>query len=46
MLAVQIGGGLMILAALICYILVNEKDSEPVNEELVEELKIIEERPI
>jgi len=46
MLAVQIGGGLMILAALICYTLVNEKDSKPVREELVEELKIIEERPI
>ena len=36
----------MILAALICYTLVNEKDSKPVREELVEELKIIEERPI
>ena len=46
MLAVQIGGVLMILAALICYFIVNEKDNEPVKEELVEELKIIEERPI
>jgi maltose/moltooligosaccharide transporter len=46
MLAVQIGGGLMILAAVICYFVVNEKPNEPLKDELVEELKIIEERPI
>ena len=46
MLAVQIGGGMMILAAVICYFIVKERKGEPVNEELAEELKIIEERPI
>jgi maltose/moltooligosaccharide transporter len=30
LLAVQIGGGLMLLAALICYLLVNEKEEAPV----------------
>jgi maltose/moltooligosaccharide transporter len=29
LLAVQIGGVLMIIAAVLCYILVNEKDEEP-----------------
>src|SRR5580765_5538809 len=33
MLAVQIGGVLMVLAALICYLAVHEKGTEPVNEE-------------
>ena len=46
MLAVQIGGVLMILAALLCYFFVQERKDEQVNEDLVEELKIIEERPI
>ena len=46
MLAVQIGGGLMILAALLCYFIVDEKTNEPVKEDIVQELKIIEERPI
>src|SRR6476620_12789642 len=36
MLAVQIGGGLMILAALLCYFLVNEKTNEPVKEDIVQ----------
>lgn len=31
LLAVQIGGGLMLLAALLCYLLVNEKEPAPVN---------------
>ncbi|RYY00136.1 MAG: MFS transporter, partial [Gammaproteobacteria bacterium] len=46
LLAVQVGGYLMILAALICFFFIKEKKSERVNEPLVEEMKITEERPI
>ena len=31
LLAVEIGGGLMLLAALICYLIVNEKEEDPAN---------------
>jgi len=46
MLAVQIGGAMMILAAALCYFIVNEKASEPVPEEVVEEVKITEQRSV
>jgi maltose/moltooligosaccharide transporter len=46
MLAVQIGGALMILAALICYFIVKERRREHVREEVVEEVKITEQRSI
>ncbi|HYF30524.1 MAG TPA: MFS transporter [Chitinophagaceae bacterium] len=46
MLAVQIGGALMILAALICYFIVKERKNEHVKEDVVEEVKITEQRPI
>ena len=46
MLAVQIGGVLMILAAILCYFIVKESKNEPVNEELVDEVKITEQRSV
>ena len=46
LLAVEIGGGLMILAAVICYIFIKEKKMEPIDEELTTKLEILEERPI
>jgi maltose/moltooligosaccharide transporter len=46
MLAVQIGGVLMILAGLICYLLVNEKKGEKIDEELVATMEIREERTV
>lgn len=46
MLAVQIGGVMMILASLICYFLVSEKKGEKVDEELVATLEIREERSV
>jgi maltose/moltooligosaccharide transporter len=46
LLAVEIGGGLMILAALICYFFIKEKKSEPEDETLTTKLEILEERPI
>ena len=46
LLAVQCGGYLMILAALICFFFIKEKGSEVVGEALVDELKIIEERSV
>lgn len=45
MLAVQIGGALMILAALLCYFIVNEKN-ERVSQEVVDEVKITEQRSV
>ena len=46
MLAVQLGGVLMIVAALICFIFIKEKKDEKVDEELVTELEIREERSV
>lgn len=46
MLAVQLGGVLMILAALICFVFIKEKKNERINEDLVTELKIEEERSV
>jgi maltose/moltooligosaccharide transporter len=46
MLAVQIGGVMMILAGLICYFSVSEKKGERVDEELVATLEIKEERSV
>lgn len=46
LLAVEVGGGLMILAALICYAFVREKRSEPVDETLTTKLEILEERSV
>jgi maltose/moltooligosaccharide transporter len=46
LLAVEVGGGLMILAALICFIFIKENKNERVNEALVSELEIREERSV
>jgi maltose/moltooligosaccharide transporter len=46
MLAVQLGGVLMIVAALICFIFIKEKKNEKVDEGLVTELEIREERSV
>lgn len=46
MLAVQLGGVLMIVAALICFIFIKEKNNEAINEPLVSELEIREERSV
>ena len=46
LLAVQVGGFLMILAALICFLFIKEKPGERIDENLVTELEIREERPI
>ncbi|MBO9684712.1 MAG: MFS transporter, partial [Flavisolibacter sp.] len=46
MLAVQLGGVLMIVAALICFFFIKEKKNERVDEELVTELEIREERSV
>jgi maltose/moltooligosaccharide transporter len=46
LLAVQVGGYLMILAALICFFFIKEKKQERIDEDLTTEMKITEERPI
>jgi len=46
MLAVQIGGAMMILAALICYFFVKESRREHVTQEVVDEVKITEQRSV
>jgi maltose/moltooligosaccharide transporter len=46
MLAVQMGGVMMILAALICFIFIKEKKDEKINEDVVTELEIREERSV
>ena len=46
LLAVEIGGGLMILAAIVCYIFIKEKKHEQINEELTAELEINEQRSV
>jgi maltose/moltooligosaccharide transporter len=44
--AVEIGGGLMILAALICFIFIKEKKNEMIDEAEVTKLEILEERSV
>jgi maltose/moltooligosaccharide transporter len=44
--AVKIGGGLMILAALICFIFIREKKNEMIDETEVTKLEILEERSV
>jgi maltose/moltooligosaccharide transporter len=46
MLAVQLGGVMMVLAALICFVFIKEKKGERVNEGVVTELEIREERSV
>jgi maltose/moltooligosaccharide transporter len=46
MLAVQIGGGMMILAALVCYLWVSEKLEKPATESQIALLEIEGERPV
>jgi len=46
LLAVEVGGGLMILAALICYLFVREKRDEKVDETLTTKMEILEERSV
>jgi maltose/moltooligosaccharide transporter len=46
MLAVQIGGGLMLLAAFVCYLIVKEDTNESVSESETALLEIEEQRPI
>lgn len=46
MLAVQVGGFLMILAALTCFFLINEKKMEPVDEIKTTEMEILGERSV
>lgn len=45
MLAVQIGGGLMILAGILCYLIVDERQNKASQQE-IDELKLEEQRPI
>ncbi|MER3464345.1 MAG: MFS transporter, partial [Chitinophagaceae bacterium] len=46
LLAVQVGGYLMILAAIVCFIFINEKNREKIDEPLTSELEIREERTV
>ncbi len=46
LLAVQVGGGLMVLAAIICYLFIREKKNEFVDEVLVSEIEISEQRSV
>jgi len=46
MLAVQMGGELMVLAALICFVFIKEKKNEKIDHNLVTELEIREERSV
>jgi maltose/moltooligosaccharide transporter len=46
LLAVEVGGVLMILAALVCYLFIKEKKNEAVDEELTAEMEIIEQRSV
>jgi maltose/moltooligosaccharide transporter len=46
LLAVQMGGGLMILAALVCYFCIRESRNEKIDEVLATELEISEQRPV
>jgi len=44
--AVKVGGGLMILAAIICFIFIKEKKNEMIDEAEVAKLEILEERSV
>ena len=46
LLAIQVGGGLMILAAIICYLFIRENKNERIDQELVSELEISEQRSV
>jgi maltose/moltooligosaccharide transporter len=46
LLAVQLGGGLMIVAALICFIFIKEKKNEASDEGTVAEMEILEQRTV
>jgi len=46
LLAVQVGGGLMVLAALICFLFIRESKSEKIDEELTAEMEIQEQRSV
>lgn len=46
LLAVEVGGGMMILAAIICYLFIKEHKNEFVNDELTAELEIAEQRSV
>ena len=46
LLAVQIGGGLMVLAALICFLFIRESKTEKIDEELTAEMEIQEQRSV
>lgn len=45
MVAVQLGGGLMILAGILCYLIVDERRN-PASQQQIDELKLEEQRPI
>jgi maltose/moltooligosaccharide transporter len=46
MLAVQLGGGLMILAAIICYVFIKENRSKNIDEVLINNIEIDEQRSV
>jgi maltose/moltooligosaccharide transporter len=46
LLAVKVGGGMMIFAAIVCYVFVREKLQEPTNDQLATKLEILEERSV
>ncbi len=46
LLAVQVGGGLMTLAALVCFFFIKEKKSEVIDETLMNKMEISEERSV
>jgi maltose/moltooligosaccharide transporter len=46
MLAVQVGGYLMIIAALICFFFIKEKKNEGYDEDAAREMEILEHRPL
>jgi maltose/moltooligosaccharide transporter len=46
LLAVQVGGFLMILAALICFIFIKEKKNEAIDQDNITRLEILEERSV
>ena len=46
LLAVQVGGYLMILAALVCFFFIREKSGERVDENLTAEMEILEQRSV
>ena len=46
LVAVEIGGALMIFAAIVCYLFIREKKTENVDEPLTTKLEILEERSV